>query len=114
MGVDRTILAALETDANSQKQTLEYQSIWASIWISRLVGNGAAGLAKAPIIRLPYPDCPIRPEPPLARVARTKFGQPRVPFCYAGGSQGSVPISAGTLISTSSKPSDEAISLWGV
>ena len=32
----------------------------------------------------------------------------------SGGSQGSVPISAGTLISTSSKESDVAISLWGV
>ena len=61
----------------------------------------------ADVIKCPY-------EYPLVWFERTKFSQFRVPYCYAGGSQGSVPISAGTLISTSSKASDVAISLWGV
>ena len=51
---------------------------------------------------------------PVARGAGRRPEEAGAPEIYApGGSQGSVPMSAGRLTSTSSKVSEVAISLWG-
>ena len=59
------------------------------------------------------PEEAARPEEVSLREARGRPGGPGEGQA-AGGSQGSVPMSAGRLTSTSSKVSEVAISLWGV